>query len=337
MSGCEPGFQVERKTPIGQFMDASRLSRCVLLIVVFVLLLSPVARAGIYQWKDENGKVHFSDNAPESYAAEDIEQKINSRVNVFSDTVNAQQNKLRAGLVDVLKPADPSRPEIFLVTVAGDAKQAVFKRETLFVQELFRNNYGVEGHATALINHASTTSKHLVASDENLAMVLKEYGKIMNDDDILYLYLTSHGSKTHMLSIDFPPYAVRDFGPKEIRQMLDDAGIKWRIVVVSACYSGGFVEPLASPYTLVATASDALNTSFGCSDDRNFTYYGEAIFKNLMSSGVSLVQALDKARSEVYRMENEQNISRHSNPQFLVGNEIGKKLSGLPLAVNTIH
>jgi hypothetical protein len=308
-----------------------RIRLLFLFAFIMTLFSSAAVYAGIYQWKDDNGKVHFSDNAPKNHSSNNIEDKISSRINSFSDSVNTQQKKVKDEFFKLLRPVDPVKPELFLVTFAGDAKQKVFMREVLYIQELFKNRYGVDGHSVALINHSTATSKYLVASDVNLAFVLEEYGKIMKDEDILYLYLTSHGSRKHKLSVDFPPYAVKDFGPEEIRQMLDDAGIKWRIIVVSACYSGGFIEKLRSPDTLIATASDAVNTSFGCADDRDFTYYGEAIFKNLMSSGIGMVPALDGARAEIYRMETEKNTDHHSNPQFWEGDEIHKKLSALSL------
>lgn len=304
------------------------MSHKILLTYLAVLLLLPLGVcAGIYRWKDAEGRVHFSDNAPETQVAENIEQEVKSRANVFSDSVQSQQARLLAELPNKLTPGDPAKPELFLLTFAGDAKQAVFMRETLYIQDLFLKRYNTEGHSVALINHASTTPKYLVATDTNLAAVLKTYSALMNNDDVLYLYFTSHGSRDHKLTVDFPPYAVQDFGPNEIRQMLDEAGIKWRVIVVSACFAGGFVAPLQSPDTLIATAADASNTSFGCADDRDFTYYGEAIFKNLMSTrGLSLVPALDQARAEVYAMETTMRTDHHSNPQFFEGKEIHKHL-----------
>ncbi|WP_084683783.1 C13 family peptidase [Psychromonas hadalis] len=50
--------------------------------------------------------------------------------------------------------------------------------------------------------------------------------------------------------------------------------IKWKVIVVSACYSGIYIETLADEYTLVMTASNAEQPSFGCSNSANFTYFG---------------------------------------------------------------
>ena len=38
------------------------------------------------------------------------------------------------------------------------------------------------------------------------------------------------------------------------------AGIRHRVIAVSACYSGGWIGPLASDTTLVMTAADADST-----------------------------------------------------------------------------
>lgn len=143
------------------------------------------------------------------------------------------------------------------------------------------------------------------------------------------MYLSSHGSRQHQLSVDFPPHTVKDFDGQEIRQMLDEAGIKWRIVVVSACYAGGFIAPLKTDYSVIATAADAYNTSFGCADNRDFTFYGEAIFKRQMASGVGVLEALDGARPIIESMEAQRNLT-HSNPQYWLGNKAKLKMLGEP-------
>ena len=45
--------------------------------------------------------------------------------------------------------------------------------------------------------------------------------------------------------------------PGELRALLDEAGIKWRVLMVSSCKSGVFVAPLENEFTLIATASAA--------------------------------------------------------------------------------
>ncbi|WP_019531587.1 hypothetical protein [Dasania marina] len=50
-------------------------------------------------------------------------------------------------------------------------------KETLYAQQLFDTSYQTAGRSVALINNSKTTSRHLVASDNNLARVLKAVGE----------------------------------------------------------------------------------------------------------------------------------------------------------------
>ncbi|WP_339671837.1 C13 family peptidase [Dasania marina] len=296
-----------------------------IIIGSLLLLLAQLSLAGIYKWVDEQGRVYFSDKKPELLAYEDIESRLFGKGNVFNNSVKGSQTELIASFADNIAAGVPGQTDLFFVSFAGDAKQDVFMKETLYAQQLFDSHYHTAGRSVALINNSKTTSRYLVASDNNLARVLKTVGEKMNEEDVLYLYLSSHGSRQHLLSVDFPPHTVKDFGGQEIRKMLDEAGIKWRIVVVSACYAGGFIAPLKTDYSVIATAADAYNTSFGCADNRDFTFYGEAIFKRQMATGVGLLEALDGAREIVKSMEAQRNLTP-SNPQYWLGSKAKTKL-----------
>lgn len=291
-----------------------------LLISFFValLLVCVGSSAALYKWKDAKGLTHYSDTPPKQKDFEDIELQILSGGNSYSGGVDQFQSDLIADFPSSIAYGEPSKTELYFVSFAGDAKQDVFMKEALYTQQLFDRQYDTAGRSVALVNNPKTTRQNLVASNENLERALKVIGKKMDGDDVLYLYLTSHGSRDHQLSIDFPPHTVKDFGAFEVRRMLDEAGIKWRVIVVSACFAGGFIEPLKSPYTIVATAADSQQSSFGCADDREFTYYGEAVFAQQMSRGVGFVDALDGARKIVLGMEKAQGYPP-SNPQLWQG------------------
>ena len=65
---------------------------------------------------------------------------------------------------------------------------------------------------------------------------------------------------------------------KELREALDAAGIRHRVIAISACYSGGWIEPLATEDSLVMTAADAEHTSYGCGHRSELTFFGRAVF-----------------------------------------------------------
>jgi hypothetical protein len=87
------------------------------------------------------------------------------------------------------------------------------------------------------------------------------------------------------------------------------------VIVVSACYSGGHIPYLANNNALVITAAAKNKTSFGCSDGNEFTYFGEAYFKDTSPESTSFVQAFDTAREIVKQREDEQDYGL-SNPEI---------------------
>ena len=128
-------------------------------------------------------------------------------------------------------------------------------------------------------------------------------------------------------SLYFWPLHLRDLDPPSLRQMLDAAHIRWRIVVVSACYSGGFIEALKSDTTLVMTAADAHHTSFGCGSESDFTYFGKAYFDQALRKGTSFTGAFEDARRIIEARERGEGKTP-SNPQMYVGARCAKKSCG---------
>jgi hypothetical protein len=72
------------------------------------------------------------------------------------------------------------------------------------------------------------------------------------ESDILFLILTSHGSQAGVAVQAGRREEI--LSPVDLAAMLNRAGVRHRIVVISACYSGVFLRPLANDDTLVITA-----------------------------------------------------------------------------------
>src|SRR5206468_2735190 len=145
-------------------------------------------------------------------------------------------------------------------------------------QRVMDERWNTSGKSIVLINNPRTLLDTPIATVTNLRATLKEIGATINpDEDVVMVYLTSHGSADHVLEIALSPLELAQLTPAALRTLLDDAGIKWRIVVVSACYSGAYIDALRDDQTLVMTASQADRPSFGCSEKRDATYFGEAL------------------------------------------------------------
>jgi Peptidase C13 family len=103
--------------------------------------------------------------------------------------------------------------------------------------------------------------------------------------------------------------------------LLDQSGIQNRVVVISACYSGGFIEPLKNENTLAISASALDKNSFGCSNEAEWTYFGKAFFDEALRKTHSFVEALEIAKPVIAAREKEQGYTP-SEPQIAQGEEL---------------
>ena len=183
--------------------------------------------------------------------------------------------------------------DVYFIGVGGYANQDVFMKEVDAVSRLFRERFGSEGKNIRLINNSKSLADSPIASVTGLRKSLQRVAAVMNnDEDLLFLFLTSHGSQTHRFSLDFSPLQFHELDPEKLRGLLDESGIKNRVVVISACYSGGFIEPLKNDTSLIIAASAADKNSFGCSNDAEWTYFGKAFFDEALRENPFLRRSL---------------------------------------------
>lgn len=219
-------------------------------------------------------------------------------------------------------------PQLFFVGFAGWGPEAVFRRETLAVRELFDARFDTKGRSLVLINHASTLGEVALASPGNLELALRRIGALMRrDDDVLFLFLTSHGHKD-LFAVEMPGLHLDDLTPASLKAMLDGSGIRNRVVVLSACHSGSFIPALAGPTSLVITAAHAERTSFGCEDKRQWTYFGDAFFNRALRRERSFVRAFRHARRTIGRWERAERLVR-SLPQIAGGEALHSRLEAI--------
>jgi len=252
----------------------------------------------------------------------------------LTDEVLSAQQRLLDGELAALLPGKKGVGNLYFVGFAGDATQDVFVKEVSAAQRLFEERFGASGRSVVLANNPRTATRIPFATVDNLGRTLARIGQVMNrDEDVLFLYLTSHGSRDHELAVSNYPLELADVTPETVRNQLRKSGIVWRVVVVSACYSGGFVEPLKDDHTLVITASDATHESFGCGFGEKFTWFGEALVDDALRETFSFTEAFDQASETIHEWEAEQRETP-SNPQFWVGKEMEKKLPVLARELN---
>jgi hypothetical protein len=195
-----------------------------------------------------------------------------------------------------LKPREAGKINLYLLAVAGDGSQEVFRREVDFVQTEFARRFGTAGRSIALINSRHTVTSAPMATVSSIRQAVKAIAARMDrEQDILFLFLTSHGSREHELSLTQNGMDLRDLPAVELGELLKESGIRWKVVLVSACYSGGFIDSVQDERTLVIAAARRDRRSFGCSDENDFTYFGRAFFKEGLPNARSFQEAFRKA------------------------------------------
>jgi hypothetical protein len=226
------------------------------------------------------------------------------------------QPDLLAGALAALAPQRPDKIDLYALAFGGDASENVFRNEVEYAERLIAQRFDATGRSLGLLNHAETANARPLATATNLERALRGVGEHMDrEQDILFLYLTSHGSDDHQLYLNQPPLPLDQLTPERLRAALDDAGIRWRVLVVSACYSGGYIDALRDPHTLVLTAASAKRTSFGCGAGSDITWFGKAFLAQALNETTDFVAAFELARKYVEAWEKEDDI-RASQPQI---------------------
>jgi hypothetical protein len=243
------------------------------------------------------------------------------------DTFGAQDGLVRQAL-DSVAPSRGGTGDLYFVGFAGFAQQDVFLKEARSAQALFDARFGTRGRSLLLVNNPATVAALPIASVSNLAAALRGIGHKMDAErDVLFLYLTSHGSQGE-LAVRFPPLLLNGLTPDRLHDMLDEAGIRWRVIAISACYSGSFIPALEDGHTLVMTAASADRTSFGCSNENDFTYFGDALIGHALQRDRSFVGAFRSAADAIGEREKREGLVP-SQPQIFIGDAIQDKLAGL--------
>jgi hypothetical protein len=229
-----------------------------------------------------------------------------------------------------IEAGKPGVPELYFVGFAPDASQDVFLNEIRFVKGLFDERLGTKGRSIALASSHTALAELPIGSVSNLGRALARVSEAMNpEEDVLFLYISAHGDREHRLSASQPPLALAALTPTALARMLHDLPVKWRVIVVSACFAGGFIEPLRDENTVVIAAAAADRTSFGCEAGRDFTYFGEAYFRDALAKTRSFTSAFEAAKEIIARREEAEKLTP-SLPQMWVGGAIAERLKNFP-------
>jgi hypothetical protein len=239
--------------------------------------------------------------------------------------IEKTQPRLLQEQVAHLPPSHPGDTGIYTLAIAGWADQDVFIKELDGALEAIGTVLPIKGRTVRLINRRDTINTVPLANASNFTAAVHAVANVMDkNNDVLLLVMTSHGGQTGF-ALQLPG-GVTELTPHQVATALDGEGIKNRVVIVSACYAGIFVPPLANDNTIVITAADAQHTSFGCAPERDWTYFGDAFFHQSLHPGADFENAFGHARVLIHGWEMMDHATP-SNPQGVFGRALVAKLA----------
>lgn len=288
---------------------------------VFALVL--VACTGLGTWQ-------FNNRAWQQDYERDAVADSRPRLQLSQQTFEAQQALMEKTMAAIARER-PGVTDVYGLVFAPYASEDVFLRESTMVSRVLAERFDAEGRVVHLVNHATTTQTHPWATTLNLQRAIDAIAQRMDrNNDLLVVYLTSHGASDFKLAAAHWPLQVPPLSPGELREALDTAGIRHRVVAISACYSGGWIDALAGDTTLVMTAADATHTSYGCGRLSELTFFGRAMFDEQLRKTHSFEQAFARAVPLIKQREIDAGKDDgFSNPQIQVGAGISPLLRGL--------
>ncbi len=210
---------------------------------------------------------------------------------------------------------------MYFLAVGGDGSAGVFSREVEWVSERLEGVMDLKRRQIKLVNGGSEDLP--LATRTSVREALNALDALMDpEEDLLLVHIVSHGTMNGELVLDASNLQLNNLTVDDGRQWLNGLDVKHQWVVVSACYSGQWVNALAGPDRAVFSSAAEDRTSFGCSDDADRTWFSRALYGEDMSAGIHDPDAwFAAANDRVTAMEKEQGITeeQHSLPQKSVG------------------
>jgi hypothetical protein len=254
----------------------------------------------------------------------------------FTPTEALRQNRLMNAALTKLKPERRGTTDAYVIT-AGLDSDPVFGREAAEAGRVLSRRFDAEGRTLVVAAGEGANDRTVPdGNPQNLAAALAQVGELMNkDEDVLVLYVTAHGHWVTGLAYRDGERATGNIAPSRLAAMLDDAGIKNRLIMVSACYSGIFIPALQNETTVTMTAASSEKPSFGCRAENDWTFFGDALINNAMRQPTPAADAFAAARVLISQWETAERLSP-SNPQVDIGVRAGAWLDRLDARVPRI-
>lgn len=230
--------------------------------------------------------------------------------------------------LQAVRPQRPGVVDAYVVVVALDS-DPVFNREAREAGRVLAHRFDAAGRTVVLAADEGGDKGQAAGSPQHMAAALARAAEQMDlKEDVIVLYTTSHGSSRSGLNYRDVERGRSVITPQQLSALLAERRFENRLIILQACFSGQFVPALAGPRTVIATASAEFRSSFGCSADNDWTFFGHALINRAMRQHDTFVRQFRRAVVSIYGWEKQLGFEP-SDPQISVGAATSEWLAAL--------
>jgi Peptidase C13 family len=236
-----------------------------------------------------------------------------------SDAKVASDALLQKQIADSVRPRlDPPQGRIIFAGFALSSRSKAFQADVESGERLAR---AIDPNAVIFkLNNpvAGQSADWPYASPENVERVLKKISELATPQDKVIVLFSTHGAPG-LLEVNVAETPQPNIDSKFLKQVLAPLESRPVLLVLSACFSGSFIEPLGSPNRIILTAAARDRSSFGCQFQSTNTYFVDAFFNQPAAIDRSIAELMTQAKVDIDQREKAQKLAPPSLPQIAIG------------------
>ena len=140
------------------------------------------------------------------------------------------------------------------------------------------------------------------ATRENIAAVLKNLAALARPQDKVMVLLASHGADG-FLSVQAGKQLLGVASVADLGRWLEPLGDRPTLLVISACHSGSFIDPLRRPNRIILAAAAKDRSSFGCQPKSDNTFFIKELLRQPTLLDLSTRETMRQATVGVTLLE----------------------------------
>ncbi len=238
----------------------------------------------------------------------------------YSKDIKARSDALLAQQIEAAKTgmAQEAAPRLLFAGVAMNDQTTAFRNDVLLAESVARK---VDPKAIVfkLVNPIPGQDADLpYATRENIAAVLKNLAALARPQDKVMVLLSSHGADG-FLSVQAGKQPLGVASVADVGRWLEPLGDRPTLLVISACHSGSFIEPLRKPSRIILAAAAKDRSSFGCQPKSDNTFFIKELLRQPTLLTLSTREMMRQATLGVAELEVKMKLTPPSQPQYFYG------------------